>query len=237
MDFSRFSDRVRAAVSFLSDLGGALAFISLAVGLVAAAVGGATLAALNILDQPYFALLVTGIAFGATGLALHALRSRFGQPRPAPARASSSPRPSPDERAMALQRAYEGQFGDSSTQRLRQTSRRVREELLDNRHELEKLLTGDPFYPKRLTFERWQEGEQVLLDYVDPEPHRAASSGYREIKAIWGRFDRPSGADIGSAMRAIDRAVEVLGRVRSGSSGSESISYAAKPDSRSAHKR
>lgn len=60
--------RARAILTFLADLGGALTFVALAAGLIAAAVSGAVLAAWTAFPQPYFTLLVAGVAFLAVGV-------------------------------------------------------------------------------------------------------------------------------------------------------------------------
>lgn len=212
----------RATISFLSDLGGALFFAALAVSFAAVAVGGAVLAALDVLDQPYFTLLMVGIALGAAALAVHLLRDRLMRPgTPAPVAVSPDralPDLTPNERAAALTRAYQDQFGDSAVQKLREASRRIRGELLDNRLHVERVLGGDPFDSRKFMRSKWISYEKALIAHSDPSPHSDSSQAYRELEALKesSRDDfhvgagQPLETDLHSAIEAIDKAVKTL---------------------------
>lgn len=221
----------RAALSFLADLAGALAFVSVAAGLLIAACVGAALAAWTAFPQPYFSLLVVGVAFMATGLTLHFLRNRLtpspaasttAPAEPAVAKASSNPL----SQAAVLQRRHEieaeaGRRRESEVA-LRRAVRRIREELLDNDRavsrsslELDELL--------HVSFNYWQTEQATLLDADDPDPHERASEAYRQIRGVLtgrvrddemgGSFttgDPPRSGEINEVRRAIDKAVQAL---------------------------
>ena len=219
MDLSRLWKPFRATISFLADLGGALLLVVAAVAFLAAALGGAGLAALDGLDQPYFTLLVVGIALGAAGLAMHLLRGRMSPPQPV----AQVPDLTPDQRAAALQRAYHDQFGDSATLKFREASRSIREELMDSRIALDRVLVGDSFDQSKLRRSKWLSYEKVLIAYTDPAPHAHTSHAYRELAELRNSqykrsdFDPDAGepleTDLRSTIEAIDRAVETLDRL------------------------
>jgi LPS O-antigen subunit length determinant protein (WzzB/FepE family) len=136
--------RGRALLSFLSDVGGALAFSVFAVGLIVAAITGTVLLLVDAFPQPFFTLLVLGMALLAAGLALHFLReplapSKATVPPPSAHPASDNPY----SRAAALQRQHEDDKAKTEARnRLleeRRAIRRVREELLDNKHVLSRI--------------------------------------------------------------------------------------------------
>ncbi len=220
---SRLWKPFRATISFLSDLGGALFFAALAVSFAAVAVGGAVLAALDVLDQPYFTFLMVGIALGAAALAVHLLRDRLTRPATLASMAVSPDRPptpalTPNEQAAALTRAYQDQFGDAGALKLREASRRIRGELLDNRLAVERVLTGDPFDSRKIMRGKWISYEKALIAHSDPAPHSDSSQAYRELEALKdsSRDDfhvgagQPLETDLYSVIEAIDKAVKTL---------------------------
>jgi hypothetical protein len=221
----------RAVLSFLADLAGALAFVSVALGLLIAAFVGAALAAWTAFPQPYFTLLVVAVALLGTGLALHFLRDWL-----TPLPATSPPAPpqpvatnageNPLSQAAALQRRHEIDEQAAAKREadvaLRRAVRRIREELLDNDRavsrsssELDELLN--------VSFDQWRTEQSTLLDAEDPEPHERASEAYRQIRSVLtGRvFDdgmsssytqgsRPASSEVNEVRRAIDKAVQAL---------------------------
>ena len=186
MDWAK--TRGRAVLSFLSDLGGALAFVTLAVGLIVAAVTGAALLAWTALPQPFFALLVMGIAMLAAGLVLHFLRGPLTPPvRPQRVQAAAEAADNPYSRAALLQRQHDEEKGEEAEReevtKIRRATRRIREELLDNDHAIQRL----PHNLEELLairFEAWKSEQSTLMDQDDPTPHQLASAAYREIQGL-----------------------------------------------------
>jgi hypothetical protein len=130
MDWAR--TRGRTILSFLSDLGGALAFVTLAAGLIVAAITGAALLAWTALPQPFFALLVIGIALLAAGLVLHFLRGPLTPPvRPQQVQAAAEAADNPYSRAALLQRQQEEEKREEAEReeaaKIRRATRRIRE--------------------------------------------------------------------------------------------------------------
>jgi hypothetical protein len=215
----------RAALSFLADLGGALVFVSLAAGLVAAAISGAILTAWTAFPQPYFTLLVVGVAFLVIGLVVHFLRGPLSPPPPKAPIAPAARNPYSD--AAALQRRHDEKAKEEADQQaaagLRRATRRIREELLDNKHAVERIPL-DREALLALNFQSWRSEKTVLLDQDDSRPHETASAAYRELSGLLrGRIEDnvvdgspmvvgnpPSGVDLDSAKRAIDEAVSAL---------------------------
>jgi hypothetical protein len=219
--------RGRALLSLLSDAGGALAFVVFAIGLIAAALTGTVLLLLDAFPQPFFTLLVLGMALLAAGLALHFLRAPLTPP-PAPA----SPPPSsaidnPYSRAAALERRHENERADAEARNRqleeRRAIRRVREELLDNKHVLTRI-PGDMNELLSLRFHAWTGEQTTLLEQDDPIPHVKASAAYRELYGLsqsrvgsdemmgepYTYGDPPSEVELAAAATAIDEAVEAL---------------------------
>lgn len=222
MDWLR--TRGRSILAFLSDLGGALVFVASAVGLTVAAITGAVLLALTAFPQPYFTLLVVGMALLAVGLVLHFLREPLSPPQ-TPVQPTADP--NAYSRAAALQRRHDEKAREEEARKevadLRRATRRIREELLDNKHvvgriplDLEELLA--------LHFDSWTSEKTALLDQDDPKPHEMASAAYRELRGLLrgrvGENDldgspyaygkQPSQRELDSVEQAIDRAVETL---------------------------
>lgn len=182
--------RGRKILSLLSDIGGALALVVLATGLIAAAIAGAVLAVTTAFPQPYLTLLVLGIALLAAGLALHFLRNAFPSAKSgaapdltAPlheASRTSQPRPgasNPYSQAAAMQRRH-----DNSEER--KALRRVREELRDDRRHVQRAHEGDIRQIQQISFQAWFKDEETLLAMADATPHSAARHAYRELGGI-----------------------------------------------------
>lgn len=219
--------RGRGILSFLSDLGGALVFVVLAAGLLAAAVTGAVLVTLDAFPQPFLALFVLGMASLAAGLALHFLRSHLTS---IPASAQPLPQTDPridnpySEGATLQRRCDEAKAQEEERNRVlaeRRAFRWVREELLDNEHRIRRARGGDPEELEHLTDQHWRECEATLLEFEDPEPHAKARKAYREIGGV-ETAETLNYNDTQQALAAIDRAVTLLSEAES-SSQSKSI--------------
>lgn len=179
--------RGRKLLSLLSDLGGALGFVVLAVGLIAAAIAGAVLAAVTAFPQPFLSFLVLGIALLAAGLALHFLRDSLTPTRreTAPAfreadgasQPGSAARDNPYSRAAAMQRQHD----DAKT---RKAIRQIREELRDNRRRVQRANESDIAQIRQISLQAWYDGEETLLELADPVPHSSARHAYRELEGI-----------------------------------------------------
>lgn len=223
----RLWQRFRGAISFVSDLGGALLFMIAAVGVLAAGIGGTAFVAWGIFPQPFLTFIILGIALGAAGLTLHLLRDQLAPPAKSQGAASWDLKWTSNEQAAAIQRAYQKEFGDSATQKFREAVRRIREELLDNRLVLDRTLVGDPFDAGKLRYAKWQSHEAALIAHADPAPHTDASQAYREIAVLFESQHKrtpydphvlqrdpaaepPLETDLTSAVNAIDQAVETL---------------------------
>jgi hypothetical protein len=217
--------RGRSILAFLSDLGGALVFVAAAIGLIVAAITGAVLVALTAFPQPYFTLLVVGMAFLAMGLVLHFLREPLSPPPKTPV--SPMADPNAYSRATALQRQHDEKAREKEAREevanLRRATRRIREELLDNKHVVGRIpLNLDELLA--LHFDSWRTEKTALLDQEDPKPHEMASAAYRELRGLLrGRVsdndldgspytygEPPSQRELNSAEQAVDRAVETL---------------------------
>lgn len=216
--------RGRAILAFLADLGGALTFVALAAGLGAAAISGAVLAAWTTFPQPYFTLLVVGIAFLAIGMALHFLREPLSPPPPKEHPAPQVRNPYSD--AAALQRRHD-EKAEAEAQReaaanLRRATRRIREELLDNKHVTQRIPTNKDEL-LALSFDSWRSEKAALLDQDDPKPYELASAAYREVSSLLrGRVEddgfsggsyvsgAPSTRELDMTEAAIDAAVTAL---------------------------
>jgi len=217
--------RGRGLLSFLSDLGGALAFVAAAIALVVAALTGTVLLLLDAFPQPFFSMLVLGMALLAAGLALHFLRGRLAPPAPPPPAVQSS---NPYSQAAAMQTRHDQEKAAAEERdRLleeRRAIRRIREELLDNMHVLDRI-PGNQGELLSLKFLAWNSQESTLLELDDPAPHLDASAAYRELYGLCrgrvgddemgGQYtygDQPDGAEIASAKVAIDKASATLFR-------------------------
>jgi hypothetical protein len=215
--------RGRAILALLADLGGALAFVTLAVGLIAAAIAGAVLVALTAFPQPFLILLVSGIALLAMGLALHFLRGPLSPPQRSPQTAvDSAPAPNAYSQAAALQHQHD-EAKRKEAANLRRATRRIREELLDNRHVVERV-PGDVTELLAIRFTAWEGEETILLDQDDPKPHEMASAAYRQLRGLLrGRVgeneldgglyaygEPPSEEELFLVERAIHQAAETL---------------------------
>lgn len=182
--------RSRDLLSLLSDLGGALGFVAAAAALIAAAVAGSALLALEVFPQPFLSLLVLGIALLAAGLTLHFLRGRLTPPPRSAAAPRMTPSQPPDEahvvgrvidgnpysHTAALQREHEI--------RTRKSLRRIREELRDDRRRVQRAGEGDLHEIRQIRSQAWREEEETLLELTDPEPHSASRQAYRELEGI-----------------------------------------------------
>lgn len=222
--------RGREIVSLLSDLGGALAFVVSAAGLISAAVVGTILVALDVVPQPFFELLVLGVALLAAGVTLHLLRGRLAPPpRPAldPAAARAE---NPHPQAGVPQRVHDDAEAERESEAKissrRRALRSIREELLDNRQRVQRAGENDTDRIHELTRDQWTANEDVLLEMPDPEPHAAAREAYREIAGIkgtrysfnphlglWEEKDFPGQlleTDVSTTLEAIDIAAEKL---------------------------
>jgi hypothetical protein len=103
----------------------------------------------------------------------------------------------------------------------RRAARRIREELLDNKHTLSRL-PGNLDELLSLKFHAWSSNQSTLLEQDDPAPHINASAAYRELYGLCqGRVgeamgeqhtygDPPTDAERSAAATAIDLAVETL---------------------------
>ena len=179
--------RGRRVLSLLSDLGGALGFVVVAVGFIAAAVAGTVLLAITAFPQPFLSFLVFGIALLAAGLALHFLHDRMivpatGTAAPAQsANASGGIRSldinSPYSQAAALQRQHD-------EKKPRKALRRVLEELRDDRRHVQRASEGDIGEIRQISIRAWNDEEETLLELADPVPHSAARHAYRELEGI-----------------------------------------------------
>jgi len=219
--------RGRGLLSFLSDLGGALALVVAAIALVVAALTGTVLLLLNAFPQPFFSMLVLAMALLAAGLALHFLRGRLAPPPPTPAPPPPAARSSnPYSQAAAMQTRHDQEKAAAEERdRLleeRRAIRRIREELLDNMHVLDRI-SGNQGELLSLKFLAWNSQESTLLELDDPAPHLDASAAYRELYGLCrgrvgddemgGQYtygDQPSGAEITAAKVAIDKASATL---------------------------
>lgn len=227
--------RGKAFLSLLSDLGGALGFVVFAVALIAAAVSGTVLLALEVFPQPFLGLLVLGVGLLAAGLALHFLQDLLAPP----ARATTSvslqqpdeahagggiAKGSPYSQAAALQRQHEGA-------KARKAIRRIREELLDNRRHVQRASEGDMSQIQQISSRAWHKEEETLLELPDPQPHSSARQAYRELEGIREvLYIRKSlttlrlrskprellETDVHTTFEAIDEAVEKLNEAEGG---------------------
>lgn len=214
----------RAVLSLLSDLGGAITFVVIAAGLIAAAFTGAVFGAWTAFPQPYFTMLVVGVALLATGLTLHFFRDRL---RPRSTGPHDPDVSSSHSQAAALQRRRDAEEAAKKARdrqlRERRALGRVREELLDNKRTLARLATDvDELFALR--YVEWGREKTVLLELEDSSPYSRASAAYRELRALGrGRIsedgfsselhafgDPPNGVEIAGAEHAIDAAVAVL---------------------------
>lgn len=218
--------RGRALLGLLSDIGGALAFVAVAVGLIAAAATGTVLLLFDAFPQPFFTMLVLGAALLAAGLALHFLRERLSPPPPVLSPSTQAPAPNAYSRAAAMQRQHDQEKVEAKDRdrllKERRAVRRVREELLDNKHVLSRI-PDDLDELLSLKFHRWNSYESTLLEQDDPTPHINASAAYRELYGLcrsrvgeamgephtYG--DPPSDIELAVAATAIDLAIETLG--------------------------
>lgn len=224
-----FQTRGRRLLSLLSDLGGALGFVVLAVGFIAAAVAGTVLVAVEAFPQPFLSLLVLGIALLAAGLALHFLRSSLTAPRGETAPALLVPRQEAEatswtgsdnaySRASAMQRQHDDA-------KARKALRRVREELRDDRHHVQRASEGNIGQIRQISLQAWGECEETLLGLPSSIPHSSARHAYRELEGIqdvlYIRESRTTFSlrkqpkvlletDVHTTLEAIDAAIEKL---------------------------
>jgi hypothetical protein len=103
----------------------------------------------------------------------------------------------------------------------RRAIRRVREELLDNKHVLTRI-PGDLDELLSLKFHAWTSEQTTLLELDDPTLHVEASAAYRELYGLGrGRVGEemgeqhtygnpPSGVELTAAGTVIDKAVKTL---------------------------
>lgn len=226
--------RGRAILSLLSDVGGALAFVVVAAGLLAAAVVGAALVTLDLFPQPFLTLFILGVALLAAGLVLRFLQGPLtpvAAPAPPPLPQTSPGVDNPYSRAAALQRQHnEGKAQEEERSRVlaeRRALRWVREELLDNKHRINRAADGDLEELHHLTGQHWQECEATLLEIENPLPHAKARQAYRKIESIENtQYTRDPGnprilvprdfpadlpaSDVQSVIEAIDAAAKSL---------------------------
>ena len=220
--------RGRAILALLADLGGALVFVTTGIGLMAAAIAGAVLVALTAFPQPFLTLLVCSIALLSMGLALHFLRERLAPPKRSP-QITAAPAPAPNaySQAAALQHEHDEKAREDAARedaaKLRRATRRIREELLDNKHVLDQI-SGDVTQLLALRFNSWEREETLLLDQDDPKPHEMASAAYRGLRGLLrGRVgeneldgspyaygEPPSEEELFQVERAIHQAAETL---------------------------
>jgi hypothetical protein len=219
--------RGREVVSLLADLGGALAFVVIATTFIVAAVTGAALGAWTAFPQPYFTILVVGMALLAGGLVLHLLRDRLRPPPRPQAVLAHGAGTEPPSQAAALRRRHETEEAAKKARdrqlRERRALGRIREELLDNKRVLPRL-AADVNELLSLNFTEWHKEKTVLLELEDIGPYSNASAAYRELQALGqGRVsddgfsgelsvygEPPDEAEISAAERAIDEAVAIL---------------------------
>jgi hypothetical protein len=217
-------------VSVASDVWDAAKLAALSIGLVVAAVVGTAVFALDVMLTGLLVVLLVGIT-GLTSALLQPFARKLLPERPTPALVVPDAPPlaaqDPAEAATALQRNYE-----LSQQAERPALRLVREELLDNRHALERyLLDQDLAAIEDLTYKRWNEQRKTLLGLSDPEPHEMASEAYRLLgvftRGLYRRAgvdlntfeldpdpQHPVNADVRTAIRAINDAANVLTEAR-----------------------
>jgi hypothetical protein len=221
--------RGRALLSFLSDLGGALVFVTAALGLIAAAVVGAVLFALTAFPQPFFTFLVLGVGLLVAGLTVHFLRDRLApEPQQAPA---VGVKRNPYSDAILAQRQHDeakrAQAEREQALKLRRAVRRITEELRDNLALLER---DDVFWEEGYRDSHWREEQTVLLDHHDAAPYQAAREAYRRIGGVfsgrsivddWGnvhmRGDTPyPHEDVKRTRASITHAISTLETVEQG---------------------
>jgi hypothetical protein len=224
----------RALLGLLADLGGALAFLSIAATLLSVALIGTILAAIDIFPEPYFTLLVIAVGSLTAGLALVFIPRLLPEPVPATSATSASATELKAEQAARDAEAAAQLKRETSEReraererdkamRLRRGTRRIREELLDNDRAVMRV-------PSRLdellelNFGVWDADRSVLLDADDPEPHERASHAYRQIRGLLsGRIGEddfgggphtygqpPTDEEVVAVRRGISKAVEVL---------------------------
>ncbi len=183
-----FHARGRKLLSLLSDLGGALSFVVLAVGFIAAAVAGTVLFAIEVFPQPFLSILVLGIALLAAGLALHFLRSYLA-PSPveiapslsAPLQEAAATSWTGSDNAYSRAAAMQRQHDDVEALK---ALRRVREELRDNRRHVQRASEGNIGQIRQISLQAWGECEEILLGLPSSTPHSFARHAYRELEGI-----------------------------------------------------
>ena len=219
--------RGRAIISLLSDFGGALSFVVLAVALITAAVAGAILVAVDVFPPVFLAFLILGLALLAAGLALHFLREpmarsvRSSPATPTPPGTDESFEPDMDD---AYARAVAAERRDNES-KARRGLRQIREELRDNRAHVVRAGQGEIRRIQRISLQTWHEEENTLVELQDPAPHAAARHAYRELEGIqdviYIRASRETftirrqpldllETDVQTTLEAIDEAIEKL---------------------------
>lgn len=188
----------RAAASTVADFWDAAKFMALSIAAIVVALTATAAFAWTQMPPGFLALLVVGVV-GLVLVTITPLARKLLPVSPAPAPAPQTN--NPNDRAAALESQHQKRVLAE-----RRALRWVREELLDNRHRLQRVDEGEAVELLNLTDRHWQECEATLLELEDPEPHAKARQAYREIKGVENAQTLlPS--DTQGAIKAIDDAV------------------------------
>lgn len=94
----------------------------------------------------------------------------------------------PYVQANQLQRSWEKSKADPTRReeeiKLRRAVRLIREELLDDKHALDRILSGEVEAIRYLKASAWEAQHAALLEHGEPEPHTKGSAAYRELSPI-----------------------------------------------------
>jgi hypothetical protein len=149
--------------------------------------------------------------FGVTGLVVVTVTPLARKLLPASPQPTSTNSPS-SEAARLKQQHDDAKAQEEEQKRVlaeRRAFRWVREELLDNKHRIQRAWGGKLEELHDLTSEHWEECEATLLEFENPVPHAKARQAYREIRSI--DTDNLTLSEVRSATSAIDEATTSLG--------------------------
>lgn len=209
----RWARRIRAALSFMSDLGGSIIFLGLATALV---VGG-VFVALDFLDGVALILVASGLALAAFWAVSYFVGPKLREQPILPVPVADAE--NPFVRARQFQHRYrEDQERERVEQQrlgLLRAIREIREELLDNKRVIEEAREADSPELFRAVVDAWNEYGPALRDHGSAEAHRAVREAYRRVRiAESGLADFNLTPDdrrrIGGADAAIIEAVHTL---------------------------
>lgn len=207
-----FRQRVREAIKFLSEIGGAIAAIAAGGAIV---LGGLIALIGWIADVP-FGFVVT-IAVGLALITFGFGVSLLGRWRWLAAVPESAPEPAGSMPSKIAQLAAQGQEQQKAEEKrqLRGSLRTIAEELRDNRRLLEEGRETGHFVALFNTG-AWEDGSSRLQGQEDPAPYRAASAAYRELGVLEDAAGRsqpgfaPDDTRYEGVLEAIDNAVVTL---------------------------